>query len=158
MTQAKTVFEKVWSGDLPSWPIFRSDRHGVQILLDIYPAHPGHVLIIPEEPIDHVFELPMQRHLQLFALAKIMAEHMQAILGSQRVKYVVSGYDIAHVHIHVLPSFTRGDVEEAFEARTKVPASKAALMAMQQRLMFPPEVIALAEAELARIAQIDGIR
>ncbi len=151
MAHNKTTFQRIWDDELPSWPIFRSDTHGVQVLLDIYPAHPGHVLIIPREPVDHVFELDMHRHLQLFAVAKITAERIQAALGAKRVKYVVSGYDIAHVHIHVLPSFNRGDVEEAFEARTRVHASQEELLAMQQILAFTPELIAHTETELAKL-------
>lgn len=148
-THHKTVFEKVWDGELRSWPIFRSDIHGIQVILDIYPAHPAHVLVIPREPVDHVFELKTHRHLQLFAIAKLAAERIQEAMGSQRVKYVVSGYDIPHVHLHLLPSYTRGDVEEAFESRAKVSASQASLDAMQQRLVFPAELVAKAEHQLA---------
>jgi histidine triad (HIT) family protein len=149
MSVSKTVFEKVWSGDVASWPIFRSDVYGIQVILDIYPAHPAHVLVIPREPVDHVFDLEAHRHLQLFAVAKLAAERIQAVMGSQRVKYVVSGYDIAHVHLHLLPSYTRGDVEEAFESRPKVPAGKSELDAMRLRLAFPAELVAKAEHQLA---------
>ncbi len=152
---AKTTFEKIWDGTLESWPIFRSDRHGVQVILDIYPAHPGHLLVIPREPVNHVFELEPQRHLMLFTLAQLASQRLKQVLSPLRVKYLASGYDIPHVHLHVLPSFTRSDVEEALEARSKVPAPRTELDAMQMLLRFGPELQQLAEHQLSVIAGHD---
>jgi histidine triad (HIT) family protein len=155
MQQDRTIFERVWDGSLPSWPIFKSDAHGIQVLLDIYPAHPGHLLVIPREPIDHVFDLEPHRHLQLFAVAKLASERLKEVLGPRRVKYAVSGYDIPHVHLHLLPSYARGDVEEAFEARPKIPVSEMELNEMRQRLQFTAEQITRAEHQLALLAAQD---
>ncbi|HET8670469.1 MAG TPA: HIT family protein, partial [Candidatus Saccharimonadales bacterium] len=138
----QTVFEQVWDGTLPSFPIFRSDQHGMQVVLDIYPAHPGHVLVIPREPVDKVFELEPYRYLQLFAVAQAAAQRISDVLQPLRVVHMVSGYDIPHVHLHLLPSFERGDADAnllAVAGRSENRASDEELAAMQARLMLPED-------------------
>lgn len=133
----QTVFEQVWDGSLPSFPIFKSEKHGVQALLDIFPAQPGHLLVIPKEPVDHIFELEPHRYLQLFAVGQATAQQIKDVLQPLRVMHIVSGYDIPHVHLHLLPSFVRGDTEASLLAgRAGVLATSSDLEQMQQKLQF----------------------
>ncbi len=153
MSNAATVFQQIWDGTIPSFPLFRSDEHGVQVLLDIFPAQPGHMLVIPREPVDHVFELEPYRYLQLFAVSQTAAKQMKDVLKPLRVMHIVSGYDIPHVHVHLLPSYKRGDTEASLlSGREGRRAADEALQAMQEKLRFSPELAHQVEAQLAHIA------
>lgn len=153
MDNSKTVFEKIWDGRLPSYPVFRSEKHGIQAILDIFPAHPGHLLVIPREPVDHIFELEPHRYLQLFAVGQATARQIKDVLQPLRVMHIVSGYDIPHVHVHLLPSYERGDTESSLlGGRDGRQATEGELAAMQQKLRFSEERIRKLEAQLDRIA------
>jgi histidine triad (HIT) family protein len=137
----RTVFEQVWDGTLPSFPIFRSEEHGIQVVLDIFPAQPGHILVIPKEPVDHISDLEAHRYMQLFVVAQASAQRIKDVLKPLRVMHIVSGYDVPHVHLHLLPSFRRGDIESNLLAgREGKRADDADLAVMQTRLMFPEEM------------------
>lgn len=158
MENPPTVFEQVWDGTLPSFPIFRSDKHGIQVLLDIHPALPGHMLVIPSEPVDHIFDLEPHRYLQLFAVGHVAGRHIKEIMQPLRVMHVVSGYDIPHVHLHLLPSFRRGDTEDSLlSGRERRRATDQELAAVQARLMFPAKLAQQLEKRLDGIAGHDAL-
>jgi histidine triad (HIT) family protein len=152
MHSSKTVFEQIWSGDLPSFPIFKSDKHGIQVVLDIFPAQPGHMLVIPREPVDHIFDLEPHRYLQVFTVSQAAAQQIRDVLEPLRVMHIVSGYDIPHVHVHLLPSFRRGDTESKLLAgREGKRATDEDLAAMQTRLVFPKGLAEELEMRMDRI-------
>jgi histidine triad (HIT) family protein len=154
MASSLTVFQQIWDGTLPSFPIFRSDAHGVQVVLDIFPAQQGHMLVIPREPVDHVFELEPHRYLQLFAVGQVAAKQINDIMKPLRVMHIVSGYDIPHVHVHLLPSFRRGDTEASLlSGREGKRAADEELRLMQQKLQFSPELARRLERRLDLIAK-----
>lgn len=154
MANSSTVFQQIWDGALPSFPIFRSDRHGVQVVLDIFPAQTGHVLVIPREPVDHVYELEPHRYLQVFAVSQAAAQQISDVMKPLRVMHIVSGYDIPHVHVHLLPSFRRGDTEASLLAgREGKRATDEQLRQVQQKLQFSPEMTRRVERRLDMIAR-----
>lgn len=154
-----TVFEQVWNNTLPSFPVFRSDRHGIQVILDIKPAQPGHMLVIPREPVDHIFEMAPDRYLQLFIVAQAAAQQIKDVMQPLRVMHIVSGYDVPHVHLHLLPSFKRGDTEASLLAgRSGVRADPVTLEEIQQQLAFPPALAATVEERLARLSPVKRIK
>lgn len=154
-----TVFEQVWNNTLPSFPIFRSDRHGIQVILDIKPAQPGHVLVIPREPVDHIFELEPERYLQLFTVAQASAQQIKDVMQPLRVMHIVSGYDVPHVHLHLLPSFKRGDTEASLLAgRSGIRADEATLKEIQEKLAFSPALAAIIEERLERLSSAKRIK
>lgn len=153
MTSSRTVFEQIWDGTLPSFPIFRSEKHGVQVVLDIFPAQPGHLLVIPREPVDHVFDLEPIRYLQLFAVGQAAAQQIRDVMQPLRVMHIVSGYDIPHVHVHLLPSFKRGDTEASLlSGREGRRADNQELLRIQQQLQFTSEQARRIERRLDSIA------
>ncbi|MEK7152600.1 MAG: HIT family protein [Patescibacteria group bacterium] len=158
MSSSRTVFEQVWDGALPSFPVFRSDHYGLMALLDIYSTQPGHLLVIPKEPVDHVHELEPYRYLQLFAAGQVASRRLDEVLKPTRVMHIVFGYDIPHVHLHLFPSFRQGETEDflasGLEAE-QVQVPETDLLAMQARLAFPPELTDALERRLEQLAVYD---
>lgn len=123
----RTVFERIYSGELPACEVYRNDTYGILAFLDQYPATEGHMLVIPKEPIDKYAQLPASRALQLQLVAHALMVRAEEVLpGIERATTLVSGFAVPHVHIHVLPSYTRGDVQKVFDAeRTRNLGSRA---------------------------------
>ena len=50
------IFCKIINGEIPSFTVYEDDTF--KVILDRFPAAPGHMLIIPKEHYANMFELP----------------------------------------------------------------------------------------------------
>lgn len=97
-----TIFESIISGEIPCHKVWEDDHH--LAFLDINPRVPGHTLVIPKKPWDEVFAMPVEEYDALWSAARVVAERLQDRTGCQRVVVVVLGYEVPHVHIHLMPT------------------------------------------------------
>jgi histidine triad (HIT) family protein len=97
-----TIFESIVSGDIPCHRIWEDDDH--LAFLDINPRIEGHTLVIPKKPWFEVFAMDEEPYIALWSAAQIVARHLQERTGCARVVIVVLGYEVEHVHIHLLPT------------------------------------------------------
>ena len=115
-----TIFELIVSGEIPSHKIWEDDDH--LAFLDINPRVEGHTLVIPKHPWFEVFAMDEEPYIALWAAAQKVARHIQERTGCVRVVIVVLGYEVEHVHIHLMPTneledFPFPPVDEAAQAR-----------------------------------------
>ncbi|MDO4870571.1 MAG: HIT family protein [Candidatus Saccharibacteria bacterium] len=98
-----TIFEKIISGEMPAHKIYEDEQ--VYAMLDIDPLADGHVLLIPKQPIDLLWDVDDRTYQYLWTVAKKLAQHMQTILQPKRVGVVVEGFGVPHAHIHLVPLY-----------------------------------------------------
>jgi histidine triad (HIT) family protein len=72
--------------------------------LDAYPEHDGHLLVVPRVHTDYLFDLTDEAYDSLFAFTRTVGQKLQAATGCARVILAVEGYEVPHVHIHLIPS------------------------------------------------------
>lgn len=62
-----TLFSRIAAGEIPSYKVAETDRYFA--FLDINPVQPGHVLVIPKNETDYIFDIEDDEYagLQLFA-------------------------------------------------------------------------------------------
>ena len=95
-----SVFARILAGELPGEIIHRDET--VAALLTIQPFNPGHVLVVPTEQVDHLWDLPEDTYAQVFAVARRMAEAIRAAWPEYaRVGMAVEGFEVPHAHVHV---------------------------------------------------------
>jgi len=104
----KCLFCKIASGEIPSKIIY--DSPNVMAFLDIKPANPGHVLVIPKEHFETLPELPENLNSALLQVVKIITQAQIEVLGAQGVNVLqnngeIAGQAVPHIHIHVIPRF-----------------------------------------------------
>ncbi len=102
------LFCKIASGEIPSKVIY--DSKDVMAFLDIKPANPGHVLIIPKEHFEILPTLPEDLNSSLLQVVKIVTQAQIEALGAQGVNVLqnngeLAGQAVPHIHIHVIPRF-----------------------------------------------------
>ena len=102
-----TIFERVISGEIPCYRVWEDDRH--LAFLDINPRVHGHTLVVPKKPWDEIFAMPVEEYDALWSAARVVAQHLKERTGCQRVVVVVLGYEVPHVHIHLMPTNELGD-------------------------------------------------
>ena len=98
-----TLFSKIIAGDIPGTFVWRDDT--CVAFLSINPLAPGHTLVVPIEEVDHWIDAPPALNARLFEVAQVIGKAQQrAFPGIERVGVIVAGYEIPHLHVHVVPT------------------------------------------------------
>ncbi|HZH86181.1 MAG TPA: HIT family protein [Brumimicrobium sp.] len=96
-----TIFTKIITGDIPSYKVAENDEF--LAFLDIQPIVKGHVLVIPKEPIDYIFDLEDQHLGKFMSFAKAVAKKMDKVFDCKKIGMTVIGLEVPHAHIHLMP-------------------------------------------------------
>lgn len=98
--------------------IARSEDHKHKIVwsdekhvafLTIGPVQRGHTLVIPRRHHEYVFDMPVDEYQELLDASRKVANGMKKTFGSTRVMLGVEGFQIPHVHVHLIPVNKHGD-------------------------------------------------
>lgn len=103
-----SIFSKILSGEIPSYKIAEDQDH--YAFLDIRPLQKGHTLVIPKMEIDYIFDLDDKALCSLMVFSKRVAKAVEASVLCKRVGVAVIGLEVPHVHIHLVPLQTVGDI------------------------------------------------
>jgi diadenosine tetraphosphate (Ap4A) HIT family hydrolase len=127
--------------------------HGIFATLDIHPATIGHLLVTPEEPIGDWIDLPPWRLAQIGHVAAVAGKRIRHLLEPQRVVSTISGFgEPEHVHMHVVPSYHRGDIRDRlFTSTARLTIEPLAMTILQQMLSFPPELAKATDQTLTEL-------
>ena len=114
-----SIFSKIVSGDIPSYKV--AEDAGYLAFLDISPLTRGHVLVIPKQEIDYIFDLDDHTYAGLMLFAKKVAVSIKKVITCERVGITVMGLEVPHAHVHLVPMNSMGDMNFA---STKLSFSK----------------------------------
>ena len=95
-----SVFTKIINGEIPSYKIYEDDK--TVAFLDINPEVKGHVLVVPKNEVDKIYDLPEEDYVALMSTVKKLSNHMEKVLGT-RILWKVVGTDVPHAHVHLEP-------------------------------------------------------
>ena len=96
-----SIFSKIVCGEIPSYKIAEDDYY--LAFLDIFPLAVGHVLVIPKNETDSIFDLNNQDYKGLWLFAKKIAKAIEKTIPCKRVGIAVIGLEVPHAHIHLIP-------------------------------------------------------
>jgi histidine triad (HIT) family protein len=101
-----TLFEKIIAGELPATVVYRDSS--VIAFLDIRPAAPVHILIVPHKPIPTVNDVSDQDETLLghmFVVARDVAKQQGIAAAGYRLIVNCNsdgGQEVYHLHMHLL--------------------------------------------------------
>ena len=96
-----TVFTRILQGELPGRFVWRDELCAV--FLSIAPLRPGHALVVPRAEVDHWIDLPPATAAHLMTVAQIVGKAQQAAFSPTRIGLMIAGFEVPHVHVHVVP-------------------------------------------------------
>jgi histidine triad (HIT) family protein len=102
-----TIFSKIVAGEIPCHKVWEDEQH--LAFLDINPWTYGHTLVIPKREQDYLWDMPEDSFIALQRAAQTVAQLLKTKLQCKRVCSMVIGYEIPHVHIHLLPTNQMSD-------------------------------------------------
>ena len=103
-----SVFSKIIQGTIPCEKV-HEDQDFIAFL-DIRPIKPGHILIVPKQEIDELFDLPNDLLSSLMVFAKPISQSIKQVFNCSRVGVIVAGLEVPHAHMHLVPIDTEGEL------------------------------------------------
>ena len=103
-----SIFTKIVNGDIPCYKVAEDDRYFA--FLDINPVQKGHVLVIPKQEVDYIFDLDPETLGGLHQFAQRVAIALRKAIPCKKVAVVVLGLEVPHAHIHLIPMNAESDI------------------------------------------------
>ena len=124
-----SLFTRIIRGELPGRFVWRDER--AVAFLSIAPLRPGHTLVVPVEEVDHWLDVPSDLMAHLTVVAQKAGAAVQRVFRPTKVALLIAGLEVPHVHLHVVPIKTLGDIDFA---KADANASPESLDAAAERL------------------------
>lgn len=125
-----SIFTRIIQGEIPAYKIAEDDRF--LAFLDVFPLVEGHVLVIPKQETDNLFDLEPALLKDLFAFAQTVAKSIEKAVPCRKVGVAVIGLEVPHAHIHLVPINEVGDINFS---RPKMTLAPEQLKQMQERII-----------------------
>ena len=126
-----TLFTKIIAGDIPGRFVWADD---VAVAFGtIAPITDGHMLVVPRAEIAQLTEAPDDVLAHLMLVAKAIGQAQQSAWSAPRAALLVAGFEVEHLHLHVLPAWDESSLTFR-NARTDVPAADLDAAAQRVRV------------------------
>lgn len=113
-----TVFTKIIDGEIPGRFAWADDK--CVVFASINPITDGHMLVVPHDEVPKFTSADDELLAHLMSVAKVIGLACERAFDSPRAALLVAGFEIPHLHLHVLPAW--GEAELNFNnARQDVP-------------------------------------
>jgi histidine triad (HIT) family protein len=128
-----SIYTRIIKGELPSHKVYEDDS--VIAIMNIHPTRPGNVLVIPKVQVAYLHQLDEENYAHLMRVVqKVMQREAEVFGDAYKICLKVMGFDIAHIHVHVVPCKTPEDffaTEDMNEPDHEALAVMAAKLAIQ---------------------------
>ena len=125
-----SIFTKIISGELPSYKIAEDENFFA--FLDIFPLRKGHVLVIPKQEVDKMFDLPPEILKGLLVFAQPIAKAIEKSFDCNRCGMSAIGIEVPHAHLHLIPINTANDLNFTQE---KLKFSEEEMKSVQEKII-----------------------
>ena len=110
-----SIFSKIVNNEIPSYKVAEDENYFA--FLDAFPLAYGHVLVIPKNETDYIFDLESEEYIGLWKFSQRVAKAMDKVLICERIGVAVIGLEVPHAHIHLVPINRVSDIN--FEREKK---------------------------------------
>lgn len=125
-----SVFTRIIDRDLPGHFLWRDDI--CVVFLSINPITTGHALVVPRQETDHWVDLDATTNQHLMAVGHAVGLALRDEFRPARVGLMIAGFEVPHVHVHVLAIDSMADMDFA-NAATAVDHEELAAVATRLR-------------------------
>jgi len=96
-----SIFTKIINGEIPCYKIAEDDNYFA--FLDINPNAKGHILCVPKQEVDKLFDLDDDTYIGLMQFSKKIAAALKKTVPCNRIGMTVIGLEVPHAHVHLIP-------------------------------------------------------
>ncbi len=117
-----SIFTRIINREIPAYIIAEDDRFIA--FLDVMPLVEGHVLVVPKQEVDYIFDLDDRMLADMMVFAKKVAVAIKKTISCRRIGVAIIGLEVPHTHVHLVPMNSMGDINFS---RPKLSPSKEEL-------------------------------
>lgn len=104
-----SIFSRIIAGEIPCHKIAENEQFIA--FLDVFPLVKGHVLVVPKEEVDYIFDLSTEQLSGILNFAQPIAKAIEKAIPCARVGISVIGLEVPHAHVHLMPINTIKDMD-----------------------------------------------
>lgn len=124
-----SIFTRIINREIPGHIVAEDDNFIA--FLDITPLVAGHTLVVPKQELDYIFDLDDDTLSGLTLFAKKVSHAVKKTIPCKRIGVAVIGLEVPHVHIHLVPMNSMGDINFT---KSKLNPSKEELADVAERI------------------------
>ena len=124
-----SIFTRIINREIPGHIIAEDDKFIA--FLDVMPLVHGHVLVVPKQEVDYIFDLDDATLSGLHVFAKKIAGAIKKAVPCKRIGMAVIGLEVPHAHVHLVPMNSVGDINFT---QPKLKPSTEELIAVADRI------------------------
>jgi histidine triad (HIT) family protein len=111
--QNECIFCKIINGEIPSKKVY--EDNDTLAFLDINPANPGHVLVVPKKHFENIFDIDEATLGKMMHVVKNIAKNLKEKLNPDGINIMQNngkhaGQLVNHIHLHIIPRFNNDRV------------------------------------------------
>ncbi len=103
-----SIFTRIINREIPGHIVAENDTYIA--FLDVMPLVHGHVLVVPKQEVDYIFDLDDETLSGLHIFAKKVAGAVKKAIPCKRIGIAVIGLEVPHTHVHLVPMNSVGDI------------------------------------------------
>ncbi len=108
-----TIFTKIINSEINAYKVAEDDNY--LAFLDVRPVVRGHVLCIPKNEIDYIFDMDDVNYSGLMLFSKKVAKGLKQVIDCKKIGVSVVGLEVPHAHVHLIPMNSISDMNFANE-------------------------------------------
>ncbi len=108
-----TIFTKIINSEISAYKVAEDDNY--LAFLDVRPVVRGHVLCIPKNEIDYIFDMDDVNYSGLMLFSKKVAKGLKQVIDCKKIGVSVVGLEVPHAHVHLIPMNSISDMNFANE-------------------------------------------
>ena len=106
-----SIFTRIIDGEIPGRFVWQDDV--CVAFLDVRPLAHGHTLVVSRVEVDQWTDLDPTTVSHLMAVAHRVGRAQKELLAPARIGLMIAGFEVPHVHVHVVPMNEMGDLDFA---------------------------------------------
>ncbi len=103
-----SIFSRIIAGEIPCYKI--KENSNFIAFLDVFPLVEGHVLVVPKQEVDKLFDVDDNLLSEWLVFAKPIAKAIETAFPCQRCGISVIGLEVPHAHMHLVPINSADDL------------------------------------------------
>lgn len=103
-----SIFTKIIQGEIPCYKI--AEDENFIAFLDITPIAKGHVLVVPKQECDKIFDVNIEILSKWLVFAQPIAKAIEKTFPCKRCGISVIGLEVPHAHMHLVPINSADDL------------------------------------------------
>ncbi len=115
------IFCKINAGEIPSYTIYEDEK--IRAFLDVNPVAKGHILVVPKEHYENIFDTPDAVLADINIACKKIAHRLQERFGADGVNVMncsgkAAQQTVFHLHYHVVARYENDNNNFIFSDKT----------------------------------------